>query len=181
MGDPKKLRKKYKTPSHPWERERIDKEREITNNYGLKNKKEIWKFVSKLKRFTRQAKKLLGKRNEQSHKEEKDLIEKLKKYNLADENTKIEDVLNLGVEDLLERRLQTKVHRMGLARSVKQARQLIVHGHIKVSGKKTTIPSYLVKENDKVEYVEKSSFSNPEHPERSIKQEQPVQEVKANE
>jgi len=41
MGDPKQTRKKYATPSHPWNRERIEEERVIKRDYGLKNKKEI--------------------------------------------------------------------------------------------------------------------------------------------
>ena len=43
MGDPKRLRKKYETPSHPWEEERIKRETELMKKYGLKNKREIWK------------------------------------------------------------------------------------------------------------------------------------------
>lgn len=46
---------------------------------------------------------------------------------------------------LLERRLMTLVYRMGIARSIFDARQLINHGHIEVDGKKVDIPSYMVK------------------------------------
>ncbi len=176
MGAPRKIRKKYKTPKHPWNKETIDKERELLKIYGLKNKKEIWKSISKLKKLTRQAKNLMGKESEQAKKEKEQLINKLKKYNLIDEKSKIEDVLSLSIEDILERRLQTKVFKMGLSRSIRQARQLITHGHIKVSGRKTTIPSYIVKDGDSITFIEKSSFNNPEHPER-IKEEIPKDRI----
>ncbi|MDP7610203.1 MAG: 30S ribosomal protein S4, partial [Candidatus Woesearchaeota archaeon] len=43
MGDPKKQRKKYSKPSHPWQTERIEVEKVLMKEYGLKNKKEIWR------------------------------------------------------------------------------------------------------------------------------------------
>ena len=49
MGDPKKQRKKYETPLHPWQGERILAEKKIMEEYGLKNKKEIWKMNSMLR------------------------------------------------------------------------------------------------------------------------------------
>ena len=51
MGDPKKQRKKYTTPRHPWQRDRLDEERQLLKDYGLKNKKELWKFESLLRKF----------------------------------------------------------------------------------------------------------------------------------
>jgi len=61
---------------------------------------------------------------------------------------------------LLERRLDSVIYRMGLATSRAQARQLVRHGHIQVNGKKTNIPSYVVKPVDTVE-VRESSRKNP--------------------
>lgn len=57
---------------------------------------------------------------------------------------------------LLERRLDNIVYRMHFTSSRKQARQVVSHGHIAVNGKRVTIPSYLVRVNDKVEVIEKS-------------------------
>ena len=62
---------------------------------------------------------------------------------------------------LLERRLDNVVYRMGLATTRRFARQLVTHGHILVNGKKVTIPSFLVKEGDRVEVKEKSK-NNPQ-------------------
>ena len=41
MGDPRKLRKKYYPPSHPWQKIRIDEEKILMKDYGFKNKKEF--------------------------------------------------------------------------------------------------------------------------------------------
>ena len=61
---------------------------------------------------------------------------------------------------LLERRLDNVVHRMGLATSRAQARQIVRHGHFQVNGRKVNIPSYLVKTGDLVE-VRQGSRENP--------------------
>ena len=53
---------------------------------------------------------------------------------------------------LLERRLDNVVYRLGLAASRSVARQLVGHGHIMVNGRKTTIPSYLVKKGDHIRF-----------------------------
>jgi small subunit ribosomal protein S4 len=52
---------------------------------------------------------------------------------------------------LLERRLDNIVYRMHFAASRKQARQVVLHGHVMVNKKKVNIPSYIVKENDEIE------------------------------
>jgi small subunit ribosomal protein S4 len=57
---------------------------------------------------------------------------------------------------LLERRLDNVVQRMGFAGSKKEARQLVRHAHLLVNGKKVNIPSYLLKAGDVVELKEKS-------------------------
>lgn len=144
----KRFRKKYKKPFKPFDKERIQKEKELMKKYGLRRKKEIWKAETILRNFRRIARKL---RAERSEKLEKDLLQKLHKLGIL-ESENIEDVLNLNVEDILKRRLQTIVYTKGLARTPKHARQLIVHGHILINGRKVTFPSYLVTkfEEDKI-------------------------------
>jgi len=56
----------------------------------------------------------------------------------------------------LETRLDDVVYKLGLACSKPQARQLVVHGHYMVNGKKVTIPSYALKQGDQVAVREKS-------------------------
>ncbi|MCS7121514.1 MAG: 30S ribosomal protein S4 [Archaeoglobaceae archaeon] len=150
MGDPKRCRKKYVTPTHPWDRARLEKERELVIKYGLRNKRELWRFQNILRKYRRVARDLLGKINLQSREGDiarkiaRDVIEKLNKVGVLHENATLDDILNLRVEDFLERRLQTLVHRLGLAKTIKEARQLITHGHIAVGGRKVTAPSFVV-------------------------------------
>ena len=144
MGDPRKQRKSYETPSHPWRKDRIDKEKELVRKYGLKNKRDIWKAEFKLRNFRRIARNLLGSYGEQAKQEEGKLMGKLQKLGLLKGEADLDSVLGLTIEDILERRLQSLVHRKGLARSPKHARQLVVHGHIRVGGRRIKSPSYLV-------------------------------------
>jgi len=145
MGHPKKLRKQYETPTHPWQSDRIKEEAEYTKDYGFKNKKEIWKLLAKLKGYKKQVKKIIAnKQPVQMQKEKEQLVNKLLKYGLITKDSRIEDILDLSPNDLMERRLQTIIFRKKLARSLKQARQYITHGHILLDGKKITVPSYLV-------------------------------------
>jgi small subunit ribosomal protein S4 len=170
MGDPKKNRKKYSKPSHPWQKLRIEEEKVIVKDYGIKNKKELWKHVSFLNSFKNVSKKLAGSSGPQVEKEKKDIMNRLIKYGLIKDNAKVEDVLGLELKDVLDRRIQTLVYKKNFARSIGQARQFIVHGHIKVGDVAMTIPSYLVPvgEEPSIGYVESSSFNDEMHPERIV-------------
>ncbi len=172
MGDIKKLRKKYTPPRHPWQGPRILAEKILVKEYGLKNKTEIYRAQFLLRSFTKQAKNLTTNKTLQGEKEKKQLFSKLAKISLLNENAELEQVLGLNLNQIFERRLQTLVYKKGLAKSVIQARQFIVHGHILVSGQKINVPSYLVKNNEEshIEFVKDSSLSNPEHPERMVKE-----------
>jgi len=171
MGDPRRQRKKYSTPRHPWEGDRIKEEALLLKDYGLKNKKELMKMGSYIKKFKEQAKRLARTRTKQAEKEKKLLLEKLAKMGLLPSDAKLDDILDLEAKDILERRLQTNVVRRGLARTMKQARQFIVHGHITVENTKVTVPSYLLKQREEgnVNFIPSSSFNNPNHPELNIK------------
>jgi small subunit ribosomal protein S4 len=57
---------------------------------------------------------------------------------------------------LLEARIDNVVYRLGFATSRKQARQLVLHGHFTVNGKKVTVPSYLVKPGAQIGVFEDS-------------------------
>ena len=170
MGDPKKQRKKFNKPSHPWQRTRLEEEKILKVEYALKNKKELWKMNSLLSKFKAQTKVLITKSGEQGEKETNDFLNKLAKLNLIPANTPIEDVLNLTLKDVLERRLQTIVFRKGLGKTMKQARQFITHGHVIVNNKKITIPSYIVplSEEATLEFSERSPLADEEHPERKL-------------
>ena len=166
MGAPKFQRKKYSKPAHAWQRERIEREKELVKGFGLKNKKEIWKADSLLRKLKTQAKRLISEKTEQARKEEVLFRKKLSKYDLLPENFILEDVLSLQTKDILNLRLQTQSFKHGFSKTVKQARQFISHGHILVNNKKIDIPSYLVLKTDKLSFSPRSKLSNTEHPER---------------
>ena len=172
MGSPKKQRKKFSAPSHPWQKERILKEQELVREYGLKRKYEIWKMSSILKNFTSQAKNLVTAKTAQSEKERSQLLKKLSSLGLISQNAKIEDVLSLTLKDVMERRLQTLLYRRHLARTIKQARQFIVHQQVAVGDKKITAPSYLVPltEENSIQFAPGSAFIDTSHPERSVEE-----------
>lgn len=169
MGDPKKPKKKYNTPNHPFRKARIEEEIKYKNNFGLKNKTEIWKMDSTVKGYWRQAKKIIATRTPQAEKERVQLLNKLVKLGLLEQSQEVGAVLNISLEHLLNRRLQTLVLKKQLARSIKQARQFITHGHIVVNGKKITSPSYIVKmeEEGTISFLPASTLSSPDHPERA--------------
>ncbi|RMF55989.1 30S ribosomal protein S4 [Candidatus Woesearchaeota archaeon] len=170
MGDPKKPKKKYSKPSHPWEKVRIEEEKELIRDFGLKNKKEIWKTNTLLRNFKRQAKKLIPLTGKQADLEKSQLFDRLHNLGLLKKNATLDDVLGLSVRDLLGRRLQTVVYKKGLARSMKQARQFIVHRHITIGEKNIAVPSYLVRtdEEDLIKFVSKSPLAADDHPERVV-------------
>ena len=148
MGDPKRARKKYETPSHPWWGERIAEETKLQREYALKNKREIWRFRTILRGYRARARECTGLRGEVAEKQSKELISKLYRLGvLKKKDSTLDDVLSLGLKDFLERRLQTIVFRKGMAHSMKHSRQLITHGHVSVRQKKVLSPNYIVEIN----------------------------------
>ncbi|MBS7659275.1 MAG: 30S ribosomal protein S4 [Candidatus Bathyarchaeia archaeon] len=166
MGDPKKQKKKYETPRFPWRSEILQEELKLLGQYGLRNKRELWRHKTMLSKFRGIARELIGKSPEERRKMEEQLLSRLKRLGIISENAVLDDVLDLTVEDILERRLQTLVFRKGLARTIHQARQLIVHGHIAIGDRRVTVPSYLVtrEEEDKIKYAPDSPLADPNHP-----------------
>lgn len=141
----RRSRKTYSTPLRPWDRERLKREKDIVAQYGLKSKKELWKFENKLRNFRRSVRGLIAEENKEKG---ESLMKKLKRLGILGEKERLDDVLNLTINNLLERRLQTIVYRKGFAKSIKQARQMIVHGHISIKGRKVTVPSYIVRRDE---------------------------------
>lgn len=172
MGDPKFSRRKYDTPAHPWEGDRIKEENELLMKYGLKNKRELWRAKSFVRSLRSQSKDLQARirTGDPQAKTETDLLlARCSRLSLLpQEGATLNDVLSLNTEALLARRLQTIVYRKGLAYTPKQARQLIVHGHAAVGPRKVTIPGYIVKrgEEEQIQYHAASPISNELHPMR---------------
>jgi small subunit ribosomal protein S4 len=166
MGDPKKQRKKFDTPRFPWQIDALDTELKLLGQYGLRNKKEIWRHKTLLSKYRGIGRSLLGMSTEERKKQEKQLLDRLHRLGILPEESALDDVLDLTLEDILERRLQTLVFHRGLAQSIQQSRQLITHGHIAIDGKRVSTPSYLVlkDEETKLAYAPKSPLNNPDHP-----------------
>ncbi|MEM1988298.1 MAG: 30S ribosomal protein S4 [Candidatus Woesearchaeota archaeon] len=165
---PLRYKNKIAYPSHPWQGARIQYEVELIKKYGLRRKREIWRMNYILKQLKSQAKSLISSSDESAELQKKKLFDRVRRLNLLKGNISLDEILSLKVEDLLERRLQTLVYRQGLARTMKQARQMIVHGHIMVGDKVISSPSYLVKahEESRIRFRETSPFAKPDHPER---------------
>ncbi|MBW2991989.1 30S ribosomal protein S4 [Candidatus Woesearchaeota archaeon] len=174
MGDPGKKRRKYSGPNHPWSKERIDEENILRKEYGTKNKKEIYRLDSLLRKFKGEAKRLIPLTSEQAELEKKQLLAKLQALKLLPQDAKLDNVLAISLKDLMERRIQTLLVRKGLARTPKQARQFITHKHVMVNGKLITSPSTLlaVEQEGTLEFIPTSTLANPTHPEREIKKEE---------
>ncbi len=169
MGDPKRCRKKYETPRFPWRSDVLQAELKLLGAYGLRNKRELWRHRTMLSKFRSMAKSLIGKPLDERIELEEKLLSRLRKLGLLSEGAALDEALDLTIEDVLERRLQTIVFRKGLAKTVHQARQLISHGHIAIGGRRVRSPSYLVlrEEEDEVTYAPKSPLLNVDHPLRS--------------
>jgi small subunit ribosomal protein S4 len=166
LGDPKKQRKKFDPPRFPWQIDALDAELKMLGQYGLRNKREIWRHKTWLSKYRGIGRSLLGMSTEERKKQEKQLLDRLHRLGILPEESALDDVLDLRLEDILERRLQTLVFHKGLAQSMQQARQLITHGHIAIEGRRVSTPSYLVLKNEetKIAYAPKSPLTNPDHP-----------------
>ena len=171
MGKPKFSRKKYVTPSHPWQEDRIKAENELIKKYGLKNKREIWKAQTRLRNYRGQARELEAKiltGDVQSKKERDQLLIHLNRMNILPPKSTLDDVLALETEAVLSRRLQTLTYLKGFASTPNQARQLISHGHIAIGNNRVTVPGYIVtkEEEGEIGYIHDSPLNDMMHPAR---------------
>jgi len=166
MGDIKKLKKKFERPRKPWEKNRIIAERELSNTYGYKNKKEIWRLNALLRGFRAQARTIVASRSAQAKIEGENLLRRLERMGLLNKDSSFDDVLELSIDDISRRRLLSLVLKKGIARTPKQARQFIVHKHIMVGDKKVSSPNYIVlkEEEDSIMFAGNSCFTQRDHP-----------------
>jgi len=147
MGGLKKPKKKYLAgkPKKIWNKQLLLEELQLMGEYGLRNKKELWLARARLKWIVRRARALLSMTAEERAPLEMPFKEKLYKMGfIEDPNVPLDRILSLDVRAILERRLQTLVFRMGLASSIHHARQLVVHGHVLVAGRRVTSPGFLM-------------------------------------
>ena len=170
MGDPKKQRKKYETSKNPWSKDQIVVETKLSGEYGLRNRRELWRYRTMLSKIRQITRSLLGTSEEEREEIEPKFLKKLSRLGILPEEAKIDNILDLDIRDLLERRLQTVVYRLGLAKTIHQARQVIKHRHVEVSGRIVSIPGYLVSRLDEanINYSANSVLSDEAHSLRRI-------------
>jgi small subunit ribosomal protein S9e len=145
---PRPCSKTYKVPRRPFESARLDSELRIVGEYGLKNKREVWRVQLTLSKIRRAARELLtlDEKDPKRLFEGNALIRRLVRVGVLDESRmKLDYVLALKIEDFLERRLQTCVCKLGLAKSIHHARVLIKQRHIRVGRQIVNVPSYMVR------------------------------------
>ncbi|KAG4106945.1 40S ribosomal protein S9 [Neocallimastix lanati (nom. inval.)] len=142
--------KTSKVPKRPFESERLDQELQLIGRYGLRNKREIWRIGYTLSKIRRAARELLilDAHDPRRLFEGNALIRRLIRIGILDESkAKLDYCLGLKIEDFLERRLQTRVYKRGLARSIHHSRVLIKQRHIRVGKQIVDVPSFVVRVN----------------------------------
>src|SRR5512141_1893493 len=153
MGYPGKNRKMYARPRTPWQAERIAGEVEVVKAYGLRNKRELWKAQAVLRKYRQASRNMLAAVSlGQAPPEAEAILNRLKRLGMLKEEGDLDAILSMTINDVLERRLQTQVHR-----------------HIQVSGRRVDVPGFLVKRGEEmtIDYYMGSPMAKEGHPERA--------------
>ena len=178
MGDPKRIRKKFVRSKLMWNAARIARDHELKEKYGLKNLRELWKATTEVSRIRMNAREVLSNRSTEGVGNA--MIARLARYNIVPKDAKIDDLLGITPDAILNRRLQSIVFKNGLARTPKQARQLIAHGFISINGRKVKSAGYMVRADEETHIgYYKPIDLNPAEPEAKV--EAPKSEAKAPE
>ena len=168
MGDPHYPSRVWKKPKRPLNYDFMMDDLNTLGEYGLKNKRELWKARTELSRVRHQARSLLALRQEIREQKEPILMKSLARIGLVKDGATLDDVLNLDINDLLSRRLQTMAMKKFSFKTPYQARQAIVHGHITIGDRVITVPSYIVNisEESQIQLSPKFKIQNqkPEAP-----------------
>ena len=85
MGDPKRQRKKFDTPRFPWQMDMLNAELKLLGQYGLRNKREIWRHKTLLSKDRGIGRSLLGMSAEERSKQEKQLMDRLHRIGILPE------------------------------------------------------------------------------------------------
>merc|ERR1712130_343146 len=125
-----------------------DAELKLVGEYGLRNKRELWRVQMALSKIRQAARNLLTMDDTDPKRifEGEALLRRMYKYGLLDESqNKLDYVLALTPQDFLERRLETLVFKLGPAKYIHHARVLIRQRHIRVGKQIVNVPSFIVR------------------------------------
>lgn len=153
--------KTYKTPRRPYEKERLDAELKLVGEYGLRNKREVWRVRYALGKIRKRARALLtlDEKDPKRIFEGQALLRRLHRIGVLEEHkNKLDYVLSLKLQDFLERRLQTIVFKKGMALSIHHARVLIRQRHIRVGKQVVNVPSFVVRV-DRAQFIDFATTS----------------------
>merc|ERR1712182_123125 len=136
---------------------------QLLGTYGLKNKREIWRVGLILSKVRAVARYLLTleERDPERIFQGQALMRRMIRYGILDEDKqRLDYVLELKVENVMERRLQTLVFKRGLAKSIHHARVLIRQRHIRVGRQIVNVPSFMVRVESQphIEFAVNSPF-----------------------
>lgn len=172
------IRKKklFVKPRKMYEIVRIKDENALMKEFGLKNKKEIWKAQAKVDYFRRRAKALAKSSTE----EQQVFFGKLQ--NLGLNINSIADALALNIRDLLNRRLPTIVLKKNLVKTIGQARQFVTHKKVLINNCIVNSPSYLVPVSEEKSVSVKATKAKPKAEKKAdtneVKEEPKAEEAK---
>ena len=141
-------RKTSKNPKKPFDKDRLINELRIVGQYGLRNKREMWRVQLTLAKLRKAARQLLTLPKEDPRRQfEGDaLIRRIVRLGLLKENERqLDYVLGLTINQFMERRLQTLVAQRKIGSSVHHARVLIRQRHISIGKQMVNIPSFMVR------------------------------------
>jgi small subunit ribosomal protein S4 len=160
MGDPRKSRKTFSRPRKIWTSDQLSAELYVIGSYGLRNKRELWKAQTEVASFRNQARALLALPAEDRRQRELKLLKYLGRLGLIDETAALDDILNLKIEHLLERRLQTMIMRKINTKSPYAARQIVVHGHVSIGDRFVNLPGHIVRKEEEDRLLVHIELSN---------------------
>merc|ERR1712173_433758 len=128
-----------------------------------RNKREVWRVKYSLAKIRKAARDLLTLEEKYPRRlfEGNALLRRLVRIGVLDETRmKLDYVLGLKIEDFLERRLQTQVFKLGLAKSIHHARVLIRQRHIRARRQVVNVPSFVVRLDSQkhIDFAHKSPF-----------------------